>query len=59
VAYDSRRPLQARIISDGSAWLPWIGPVITGFVGLAFLGAALFARWFFKPGPAQGQEEQG
>jgi len=48
VAYDPQRPLQARIASDGNGWLSWIGPLITGFLGLTFLGAALFVRSFFQ-----------
>ena len=59
VAYDPQRPLRARIASDGSAWLVWIGPIITGVVGLAFLGATFFALWFFKSELAGGQHEQG
>jgi hypothetical protein len=36
----------------------WIGPLITGTVGLAFLGATFLARWLLKQDLAQGAKEQ-
>jgi hypothetical protein len=57
VAYDPHQPLDARISSDGSPLRMWIGPLITGVVGLAFLGATLLARWILKPSPMQVQGE--
>jgi hypothetical protein len=58
VAYDPQRPLSARIASDGSVGLIWIGPLITALVGLAFLGVVLLVRGFFAPEPAKDGAEQ-
>lgn len=50
IRYDPDRPAStARIDSVGSTALMWIGPAITGTVGVAFLAAALFAAWFLRP----------
>jgi len=59
VAYDPQRPLKVRIASDGSGWLVWIGPLITGAVGLAFLGATFFTRWFLKGELEKASRKQG
>jgi hypothetical protein len=53
LAYDPQHPLQVRIRSDGDALLPWLAPLITGAVGLAFLAAALGVRRFLLPPPAK------
>jgi len=39
----------ARIKSVSSNLLIWIGPGITGIVGIVFLGVSIFAGWFLKP----------
>lgn len=43
VAYNPQRPIEARIVSFSSLVLRWTVPLITGVLGLAFLGAALLA----------------
>ena len=55
VLYDPGHPLNARIDSVSSTVLMWILPGITGFMGVAFLGAGLFAWWFLKPAPGEQQ----
>jgi hypothetical protein len=55
VLYDPQQPNSARIQSASSTLLAWIGPGITGVVGLAFLAAAIFAWWFLKPEPVQAE----
>ena len=57
VAYDPERPLNARIRSLSSAILMWTLPMITGFLGLAFLAATLLARWVFKSTPTETKPE--
>jgi hypothetical protein len=49
VLYDPDHPLDARIKSFGSNALMWILPVITGILGIAFLGAVLAVRWVMLP----------
>jgi hypothetical protein len=44
VRYDPDHPLDARIKSASSNALMWILPVITGILGIAFLGAVLVVR---------------
>jgi hypothetical protein len=56
VLYDPQRPLNARIQSASSTVLMWILPGITGILGLVFLGAAFFVRWFLRDDPTQVQE---
>lgn len=46
IRYDSADPRTARIDSPDGAVLLWLGPTITGFVSLAFFGAAIFAYRF-------------
>ena len=46
VRYDPEHPLDARIKSPGSDALMWILPVITGVLGLGFLGAVMVVRRF-------------
>ena len=53
VLYDPQQPNNARIQSSSSTLLAWIGPGITGLVGLAFLAAAICTWWFLKPEPAE------
>ncbi len=48
VLYDAAQPRNAHIRSSGGTLLPWILTLITGVLGLAFLGASLFVRWFTK-----------
>ncbi len=43
VAYNPQRPIEARIVSFSSLVLRWTVPLITGGLGLAFLGAAALA----------------
>lgn len=44
VAYDPAQPDRARIVSTSSTFSRWILPLITAILGVAFLGATLFAR---------------
>jgi succinate dehydrogenase hydrophobic anchor subunit len=44
VRYDPDHPLDARIKSASSNALMWVLPVITGILGVAFLGAVLVVR---------------
>ena len=46
VLYEPDHPLDARIRSGGSTALMWILPVITGILGLAFLGAVIAVQRF-------------
>jgi hypothetical protein len=48
VLFDPQQPEQARIQSFGSSFDRWIVSIITGILGLAMAGAALFARWMGK-----------
>ena len=48
VLYDPEQPGSARIAAAGDGVLLWIVPIITGVIGLAFLGATLFAAWVLK-----------
>jgi hypothetical protein len=49
ILYDPTKPdSSARIQSFGGAVSMWLLPLITGTMGLIFLGAALFAWWFLK-----------
>lgn len=58
ILYDPERPTgSARIQSSASTALKWVMPAITTFLGVAFLAAALFAHWMFKP--EQGEAEIG
>lgn len=56
ILYDREQPSSARLDSGVSTALMWIGPLIIGFVGLAFLAGALFVYWFFyeTPRPEEG-----
>jgi hypothetical protein len=49
ILYDSEQPSHARMDSRESALLMWIVPIITGFIGVVFLGATLLAVWLLKP----------
>jgi hypothetical protein len=49
VLYNPERPLEARIQSLGSYALLWVLPGITGFLGLAFLGAVIVVQKFLSP----------
>ncbi len=44
VMYDPQHPLDARIKSFGSSAMLWILPVITGILGVCFLGAVLVVQ---------------
>jgi len=46
ILYNPEKPIDARIQSFGSDALMWILPGITGFLGLAFLGAVIMVRKF-------------
>jgi hypothetical protein len=48
VLYDPAEPTSARIKSLGSALMLWVLPVITGFLGLAFVAAALLSVRFLR-----------
>lgn len=48
VLFDPQLPESARIQSFGSSLDRWIVSLITGILGLAMAGAALFARWMGK-----------
>ena len=50
IAYDPDRPDIARIKTSASTAAMWILPLITGILGVAFLGAALFARRVLRSG---------
>ena len=49
VLYNPEQPLDARIQSFGSSALMWILPVITGILGIAFLGAVLIVQRVLQP----------
>jgi uncharacterized membrane protein len=49
ILYDPEKPINARIQSTSSNILKWLLPGITSTVGVAFLMAAVFVGWFFKP----------
>ncbi len=53
VRYNPEQPLEVRIQSSSSATGMWTLSIVTGFLGVAFLGAALLVRWFIWPGPGQ------
>jgi HAMP domain-containing protein len=53
IGYDPAKPLNARIKSGPGAFGAWIVPIISGILGLAFLGATFFARWVLKQEPEE------
>ena len=48
VLYQRDQPLKARIKSTSSAIGMWTWSIVTGFLGVAFAIATLFARWVLK-----------
>jgi hypothetical protein len=48
VLYDPEQPRSARLASAGGGVLLWIVPIITGIIGLAFMGATFFSAWVIK-----------
>jgi hypothetical protein len=50
ITYDPERPDHARIKTSASTAAMWILPLITSILGVAFLAAALFARWVLRSG---------
>lgn len=56
VLYNPLRPREARIDSVTGDLLLWIGPVLTGIVGIGFVLATVFAGWYFKTYPATTEE---
>ena len=50
VLYDQERPLKARIQSFSGAFDKWILTMITGFLGIVFVGVSLFVGWWFYKG---------
>lgn len=53
IAYDPARPENARIRSASSTLSLWVLPIIMSVLGVAFLVAALFARWVLRSGDEQ------
>jgi hypothetical protein len=49
VLYDPANPNQARIKSIGGALGMWALAIITGLMGVIFLGAAVLAWWMLRP----------
>lgn len=45
IAYDPANPARAHIASPADALTRWIWPFVTGILSVAFLAAALLARW--------------
>jgi hypothetical protein len=58
VLYNPAQPRQARIKGPDDTIIMYIGALITGFVGLVFLGVTLFARWLLKE-PSDGKAGSG
>jgi hypothetical protein len=59
IRYDPEKPINARIQSTSSTILMWLVPGITGFLGVAFLIAAVFVGWFFKPSSLESNTSNG
>jgi len=51
VLYDPNQPSRARIASLSGTLGILTLPIITGFLGLAFLAATIFTHWIFKESP--------
>ncbi len=56
VLYNVEHPRDSSIQSSGSTVLKFLPAMITGFIGLGFLGASLLVRWISKPGPEEEQK---
>lgn len=54
VSYDPQRPTRAHIQSLSGGFLRWLVTLITGFLGVAFGGAAWMVRKVFWPKPGEG-----
>lgn len=48
VAYDPAQPRKARIKTTEDTLVMYIGAMITGFIGVVFLGVSLAVRWLLK-----------
>lgn len=56
VLYDQEQPLKARIQSFSGAFDKWILTMITGFLGIVFVGVSLIVGWLFYKGSKKGSK---
>ena len=56
VLYDQEQPLKARIQSFSGAFDKWILTMITGFLGIVFVGVSLIVGWMFYKGSKKGSK---
>ena len=56
VLYDQEQPLKARIQSFSGAFDKWILTMITGFLGIVFVGVSLIVGWLFYNGSKKGSK---
>jgi hypothetical protein len=56
VIYDQDKPQNARIQSFSGAFDKWILSMITGFLGIVFVGVSLFVGWLFYKDSKKGSK---
>jgi len=56
VLYGQEQPLKARIQSFSGAFDKWILTMITGFLGIVFVGVSLIVGWLFYKGSKKGSK---
>jgi hypothetical protein len=58
VLYDQEKPQNARIQSFSGAFDKWILSMITGFLGIVFVGVSLFVGWLFYKDTNKGSKRR-